>query len=218
MTVQAQNALLKVLEEPPMGVYIFLLCENISSLLSTVRSRAPSLRLASFSHDDLEEYLLSNSRKAVLLREKDPAAFEFALKIADGSVGAALSAIEARASSDEIELAGAILESLANSDRPTLIEKFNAAASDREGFVAVLDALSHALRDIATLKSCGTKSKLLFFSDPEYAEELSLKFAMKSICNAFDYIDTAKSAILRNANLQATAIECTCVLWNAAHC
>ena len=45
MTVQAQNALLKVLEEPPGDVVFLILCSNHMNLLETVRSRTTLLQL-----------------------------------------------------------------------------------------------------------------------------------------------------------------------------
>lgn len=45
LTVQAQNALLKTLEEPPAKTIYFLLVENRANLLDTIRSRAFELRL-----------------------------------------------------------------------------------------------------------------------------------------------------------------------------
>ena len=41
----AANALLKVMEEPPAGVHFILTASNSQSLLPTIRSRAPMLRL-----------------------------------------------------------------------------------------------------------------------------------------------------------------------------
>ena len=40
MTVQAQNAFIKILEEPPEKVVFMLLCESSSTLLDTVKSRS----------------------------------------------------------------------------------------------------------------------------------------------------------------------------------
>ena len=44
MTVAAQNAALKILEEPQPGVHFFLLCDSKTALLPTVRSRSVTLR------------------------------------------------------------------------------------------------------------------------------------------------------------------------------
>jgi DNA polymerase III delta prime subunit len=40
MSVQAQNALLKIIEEPPNGVHFILICENREQMLPTIQSRA----------------------------------------------------------------------------------------------------------------------------------------------------------------------------------
>lgn len=45
LTHSAQNAALKLLEEPPPNVYFFLLCEGTDALLPTVRSRAGIVRM-----------------------------------------------------------------------------------------------------------------------------------------------------------------------------
>ena len=58
LTPEAQNSLLKVLEEPPEGVYIFLLCESAAAMLETVRSRAPALRMERIPSETMRDYLL----------------------------------------------------------------------------------------------------------------------------------------------------------------
>ena len=73
MTDAAQNALLKILEEPPEGVYFFLLSENASALLPTVRSRAPVVRMQVFDEGELEEYIVKNNGKAARLSGAEPA-------------------------------------------------------------------------------------------------------------------------------------------------
>lgn len=50
MTISAQNALLKILEEPPKGVVFILLCKSSSLLLQTVRSRCQIFSFESFEH------------------------------------------------------------------------------------------------------------------------------------------------------------------------
>ncbi len=50
MTVQAQNALLKIFEEPPEHVIFILTCDNINKLLPTIVSRAAIYRVEPLSH------------------------------------------------------------------------------------------------------------------------------------------------------------------------
>ena len=54
---EAANSLLKVLEEPPEFATIFLLSDNPSALLPTIRSRCMHLRLAPLSAPEVEQYL-----------------------------------------------------------------------------------------------------------------------------------------------------------------
>ena len=61
MTASAQNAFLKLFEEPPQGVYFVLLCLSASMLLPTVRSRAQLLRTERCRDEDIRRYLIASS-------------------------------------------------------------------------------------------------------------------------------------------------------------
>ena len=54
MTEQAQNALLKTIEEPPPCVYFILLCDNSAKLLNTVISRSRIIKLVSKRSDKFD--------------------------------------------------------------------------------------------------------------------------------------------------------------------
>ena len=60
MTPQAQNALLKTIEEPPAYVVIFLLTENMETLLDTVKSRCVVLNLRNIKDSLIKDYLIAN--------------------------------------------------------------------------------------------------------------------------------------------------------------
>ena len=51
LTVQAQNALLKTIEEPPLGVYIIILCESLELVLDTIKSRCEIFKLTPLSKE-----------------------------------------------------------------------------------------------------------------------------------------------------------------------
>lgn len=57
MTPQAQNAFLKTIEEPPAGVFILVLTENISSILDTIQSRCQIHKLNKLKNSEMEEIL-----------------------------------------------------------------------------------------------------------------------------------------------------------------
>ena len=57
LTVQAQNALLKTIEEPPSGVYIILLCESLELILDTIKSRCDIYKLTPLTREQLKLYI-----------------------------------------------------------------------------------------------------------------------------------------------------------------
>jgi len=59
MNTQAQNALLKALEEPPSDAYFLLTTENEGGLLQTIRSRCQRLRLAPLSSEEIAGALVN---------------------------------------------------------------------------------------------------------------------------------------------------------------
>lgn len=62
MNPSAQNALLKLLEEPPRFVALLLLCENPDALLETVRSRCALVRAAGRDEREHDSAALENAR------------------------------------------------------------------------------------------------------------------------------------------------------------
>ena len=60
MTSQAQNALLKTLEEPPKYVLIILIAENTENFLPTVLSRCVMMKFSPISVNLIKNYLINN--------------------------------------------------------------------------------------------------------------------------------------------------------------
>ena len=57
LTIQAQNALLKTIEEPPKGVYIIILCESLELILDTIKSRCEIYKLTPLTKEELYEQI-----------------------------------------------------------------------------------------------------------------------------------------------------------------
>ena len=88
LETSAVNALLKSLEEPPVGTFFLLIAHQAGRLLPTVRSRCRILRFAALAKADLE---------AVLRRDMPQASADMrqlAIEAAHGSAGVALSFVE----------------------------------------------------------------------------------------------------------------------------
>ncbi|MBO3442189.1 DNA polymerase III subunit delta' [Clostridium botulinum C] len=57
MTIEAQNAFLKTIEEPPKGVFIILLTSNLQFMLETIKSRCQVHKLKRLNFKDMERYI-----------------------------------------------------------------------------------------------------------------------------------------------------------------
>ena len=154
LTVQAQNALLKLLEEPPAAAYFFLICESASSLLSTVRSRAPILRMQSFAPSALSEYLLSNNEDAKRLYQNDPNAFDALLHISGGTIGGALSQLASKngKGNETASLVLSFWKAVAYQQTKEIYLLAVSLPADREKFGNFLTQARLALRDLAAAR------------------------------------------------------------------
>ena len=61
MNVEAQNSILKTLEEPPEYVVIILIVTNENKMLETIKSRCNILKFDSLKNEEIEEYLKNNN-------------------------------------------------------------------------------------------------------------------------------------------------------------
>lgn len=83
LTNQAQNALLKTLEEPPGYAVLILLAQNTGAFLETILSRCVVFNIKPLSDEKVKNYLLLNNRAD----EKDAEIFA---EYSEGSIGKAL--------------------------------------------------------------------------------------------------------------------------------
>lgn len=215
MTVQAQNALLKLLEEPPGQIYFLLLCDNASSLLTTVRSRAPVLRMQSFSSDELSECLTSHPDfslpEAKMLAAHSPETLEAKLKGCT-TIGAAkaLLTVESKMSEDPAQAALAFWQAVASKKTADITLAAIASPSDREGMSIFLKSARTALRDLAVLRQSGSHE--LLFGYESDLRALARKMPIGLIIRLDDLILSLQRDLAANANLNnlKTALSLGC--------
>lgn len=67
MTTEAQNALLKILEEPPADTVLILCADQLDALLPTIRSRCQTISIMRPSEQQLREHFKNSSENEALL-------------------------------------------------------------------------------------------------------------------------------------------------------
>lgn len=95
MTKEAQNCLLKTLEEPPDYVVIILIVTNESKLLTTIKSRCTKIYFENLSEEELENYITEKLKVKTFNKNM--------LKLCNGSIGKAISIQEKAEEYKEVE-------------------------------------------------------------------------------------------------------------------
>jgi DNA polymerase-3 subunit delta' len=204
LVLQAQDALLKTLEEPPPASVFVLVTSRPDVLLPTVRSRCQRFRFGRLAPAEIAAMLMSRHA----FTEADAYA---AASLSDGSLGAALDGgIEDRV--DAREAAAGLLETVAASDDPRRrLEGAKAltgtarGSSDREELARRLHALSSILRDLGVLLSRADERSLANADLRPRLERLQRSFDGERALRAFSAVDRALSALERNASPKIVA-------------
>lgn len=215
ITPQAQNALLKIIEEPPSGVYMLLLCQNALSLLSTVRSRAQKISLDSFSEQQLRTF----ARQQSLDGADDEERLSFAARMAGGSVGMLKKLLNDEAFEfSAYAAAKKVIEGQVAKDRGVSYFNFLKQITDfvtaREALDALTAYLLSAYGDLMRIK-CAESAEVSFFTKEE-ADELSMLLPMDALTRSFAVTDSVRSDMQFHTNLSLTASLLAVELWAAA--
>lgn len=205
MTEQAQNALLLTLEEPPKFVHFFLICNNASSFLETVRSRSIILRTQKLNEAQISDYICAKDTRAAQMKLTSPKSFNELLKASNGGIGLALSYLDEKEWEPIHERREFIRSTLTaiTSQKPSremmpLIFQFS---PKRNTLALELELLAMAVRDLIALKKADSPA-LEFFSDINEAIELSDKRSLTFFYKLYENITTAIYENKRNANIK----------------
>ncbi len=168
MNEQSQNALLKVLEEPPKTVMFILISESKASLLDTIISRCVTLTLNAPEFLVAFDYLKSKTAFSQEL-------IKDALESEKNNIGRALNILNGVASSKTEEAAKSYLAAAINGDQFTMLKTvmpFSKNRIDANNFIKDLKYLiAKSIRK--SPKSSLSKSLVLLYSQmPEFEDSL----------------------------------------------
>jgi DNA polymerase-3 subunit delta' len=198
---EAQDALLKTLEEPPSSTILILVAAYPDALLPTVLSRCRRLRFAPLSEDDVARVLVERVKI-------EPAQARLLAASSGGSVSRAL-AERSGDLSDDRDAAMTVLASAgrgvaAQLSASTTLAKHESDRRDREALTARLDVLRSLLRDLAVLAARGGSP----LANADLERELraaSATFDLPRLARAYGTIARAESALDRNAGPKIVA-------------
>ena len=147
---EAANSLLKVLEEPPDHATIFLLAENVSELLPTIRSRAAIFRLGALPPEEIEA-LVAERRSDLKPQQRALVA-----RLAEGAVGRAIELDLPAYLAGRQDALTLLRHATTEADHSTLFrmtETYRAGADGAEKTTALLRATSSLLEDMLLIQA-----------------------------------------------------------------
>lgn len=202
LTVHAQNALLKLIEEPPRNVYFWLLCENVTALLPTIRSRAPIARMQIFSADELKSLLLEHSPEAQRLERRSSDLLTAITRSSGGSYGEALLKLQKENElSATVKDAIALMEALISSGSASMLSCVYKLPSEREAFSRTVEKFRLLVRDILAYRITGGDCEFLF-DDSSRIEEFSERLSLTKLLALDELLAQAEKDFYVNPNIQ----------------
>ncbi len=147
---EAANSLLKILEEPPDFATIFLLTDNPSALLPTIRSRCMHLRLSPVATSEVEEYL-AKTRPELQSKERMLIA-----RVCGGGLGRARSfelATYLAARQDALTVLGPAMGAKEHSDLFRTTDTYRAGADGKAKTEQLIRVTYSLLEDMLFLRS-----------------------------------------------------------------
>jgi len=192
LTVQAQNAFLKIFEEPPKDVIFIMLTTDKKLLLPTVVSRAVTLKTQLLPQDVLKAELCARTKKG-------EAETEAAVSVAQGSLGKAM---ELLSGTKILKLRETVEKYFSLLSKPApvyaLCRELSPNAFKRDELLMVFPFFRLAFRDIAVCK-CGGGAPV-FFTDTEIMKKAAANVSSENIITLYEKTDKLCNALLSNIN------------------
>lgn len=195
MTVQAQNAILKTIEEPPEYGIIMLLTENADGLLPTILSRCVRLELTPVQDSLIKEHLMQKFG----IPEYDA---RFAAAFARGCVGRAEAVINSEVFVGIKENALHMLKYVSDMTVGELINSVKSINDYKGNINDYLDLLAMWYRDVLLFKSTNDANLLIFKDELKTIRRQASVSSYEGIQTVLTSIDKAKKRLNANVSFE----------------
>lgn len=197
MTVQAQNAILKTLEEPPEYAVIFLLTTNVNSLLQTILSRCVVLNMKPASDQLIKKYLMEE------MQIPDYKA-EVCVAFARGNVGKA----RLLASSEDFDNVKAealsLLKYIHDMELQEIVAAIKKITEYKLEINDYLDICAIWYRDVLLFKATNDVNHLVFREEIQALRKVADRSSYEGIENVIEALEKAKTRLNANVNFDLT--------------
>lgn len=190
MNVRAQNAFLKIFEEPPEYALFILIAENLSGILPTILSRGCEVRFSPLGIENLKEAVKKNYNTALT----DDIAI-----MADGSVSAALSLINSDEASKVREIAiKGFTSFLQTGSDYEMLTLYKHICDNKESLNMIFNVFYSVLTDLVNTQN----PDLIKISDNK-----NISLSDKKIYNIFEILEEASMRTSTNASFSLMILD-----------
>ena len=197
MTVQAQNAILKTLEEPPEYAVILLLTTNVNSLLPTILSRCVVLNMKPVSDSLVRKYLMEQM-------EIPDYKAEVCVAFARGNIGKA----RLLAASEDFENvkneAVSLLKYIQDMELHEIIAAIKKINDYKLEINDYLDIMAIWYRDVLLFKATKDVNHLVFREEIQTLRNIARRSSYEGIEGVIQALQKAKNRLDANVNFELT--------------
>lgn len=198
LTIQAQNALLKTIEEPPKGVYIIILCESGELILDTIKSRCQIHKLSPLNIKEMREYIDLSYNKF------EENIINSALAYAGGVPGRAEDFINDK----NLELLRTyiceLLEEVNSNNKEAVIVYEKKLSIFKDKWEDILKILLSFIRDISVYKEVENKELIINGDKLHEIDRLSREMTFKKLRSMVKVLDDTRLKLNSNTNFLLT--------------
>lgn len=201
MRTETANKLLKLLEEPPLGVVFIMVSHEPQKLLPTITSRLQRVIVPSIPEGILVEYLIS--KKGFSLQEAE--------QIGHLAQGNLYRALQLKQSSGEVQSMNDALNllwmPLSRNPKAFLEYAQEMAKLDRPEVIALLDTLPTALREILALQHGEHDVQFLSSALLQQAGSVGEVLSLECYPRVMDEIQSARTEVAQNGSVQMVIFD-----------
>lgn len=193
MTPQAQNAILKTIEEPPAYAVFLLLTENAEMLLPTINSRCVMLKLRNIKDTLIRKYLMEN------LEIPDYKA-DMCTAFAQGNVGRAIMLANSEHFNEIREEAVQLLKHIHDMELSEIVAAVKNISVYKLEITDYLDIIMIWYRDVLLYKATKEIDKVVFKDQLQSIKEQARKSSYEGIELILESLEKAKARLKANVN------------------
>lgn len=198
LTVQAQNALLKTIEEPPNGVYIIITCESGELILDTIKSRCQIHKLTPLSIEEMNKFIVKEHN------DLSPEMKKTVLAFAEGIPGKIDKFLNNETFAEIRNMAVSLLHDSGSKESSTVLkyeEKLSKLNDKKDEFMSMIVSF---VRDIILAKELNETPFIINSDKIEDIKKLANEMSFKKLNAIVDIVLETKRNLDRNTNAAIT--------------